>query len=370
MGDWDLAVARYTRALEKDPNNIGYKIALENARLQASRLHYDAARKALAANDFPKAAEELEIAAKYDPANRSAADDLAARARPQPRKQDEDKAERAEFEADAGAGAGRGARAAAGAVAAQPRADHDELPRARACRRSWRAWARSRASTCCSTRASATSATSRSNLTGVTLPGGARPASRSSTGSSTRSSTRTRSSSSRSRARSGTSYDELLLRTFFVQNAEINETVNLVKTLAKVQTVAGNPSARARSPCSARVDQIAMADRIIELNDKAARRDAGRGADPRGQPQRPRRSGGSTSRTTPRASTLSPTGRENEITAGLLNIRAHLLSSLNQADWVVSLPVERSSRASCRTTRRRASWPRRGCARPRARRPS
>jgi general secretion pathway protein D len=36
--------------------------------------------------------------------------------------------------------------------------------------------------------------------------------------------------------------------------------------------------------------------------------------------------------------TLSPTGAQNEITGGLLNIRAHLLSSLNQADWVVNIP--------------------------------
>ena len=75
-GDWDLAVARYTKALDKDPKNIGYKIALENARIQASRLHYDKAREHLAANDFEKSVEELEIATKYDPANRSAADDL------------------------------------------------------------------------------------------------------------------------------------------------------------------------------------------------------------------------------------------------------------------------------------------------------
>ena len=38
------------------------------------------------------------------------------------------------------------------------------------------------------------------------------------------------------------------------------------------------------------------------------------------------------------SATLSPTGATNEITAGLLNIRAYLLSSLNQADWVVTLP--------------------------------
>ena len=71
-GDWDLAVARYTRALDKDPKNIRYKIALENARVQASRFHYDEAKKHLAANDLEKAAEELQIASNYDPANRSA----------------------------------------------------------------------------------------------------------------------------------------------------------------------------------------------------------------------------------------------------------------------------------------------------------
>ena len=76
-GDWDLAVARYTKALQKDPNNIRYKISLESARIQASRIHYDEAKKALAAQDLEKASQELQIASNYDPANRSAADDLA-----------------------------------------------------------------------------------------------------------------------------------------------------------------------------------------------------------------------------------------------------------------------------------------------------
>ena len=62
LGEWDLAVARYTMALEKDPGNIGYKIALESARIHASRFHYDEAKKHVAAKDLEKAAEELEIA--------------------------------------------------------------------------------------------------------------------------------------------------------------------------------------------------------------------------------------------------------------------------------------------------------------------
>jgi general secretion pathway protein D len=76
-GNWDLAVARLTKALQKDPDNIGYKIALENARIQASRYHQDQARRALAASDLDKAAEELKIATDYDPSNKAAADELA-----------------------------------------------------------------------------------------------------------------------------------------------------------------------------------------------------------------------------------------------------------------------------------------------------
>ena len=72
-----------------------------------------------------------------------------------------------------------------------------------------------------------------------------------------------------------------------MQNADINETVNLVKTLAKVQTVAGNQALNAITVLGT-LDQIAMADRIIELERQAARRGPGRGADPRGQPQRPK----------------------------------------------------------------------------------
>jgi general secretion pathway protein D len=75
-GNWDLAVARFTKALQKDPGNIGYKIALENARVQASRQHYETARRHLQADQLDQAAQELQIAANYDPGNKSAADDL------------------------------------------------------------------------------------------------------------------------------------------------------------------------------------------------------------------------------------------------------------------------------------------------------
>src|SRR4029078_10881662 len=55
----------------------GYKIALENSRIQASRQHYDLGKRHLQATELDKAAEERQIPANYDPANKSASDDLA-----------------------------------------------------------------------------------------------------------------------------------------------------------------------------------------------------------------------------------------------------------------------------------------------------
>lgn len=70
-GNWDMAVARLTRALQKDPDNIEYKLALESAKVQASRFHHGEAQKHLAANELEKAADELDIARKYDPSNQA-----------------------------------------------------------------------------------------------------------------------------------------------------------------------------------------------------------------------------------------------------------------------------------------------------------
>src|SRR5262249_993180 len=63
-------------------------------------------------------------------------------------------------------------------------------------------------------------------------------------------------------------YDEVVLRTFYLQNAEVNDTLNLVKTLAKITTAAANPTIGAIT-VMASVDKVALAERIIEANDKA-----------------------------------------------------------------------------------------------------
>ncbi|HSD67850.1 MAG TPA: hypothetical protein VLF95_14175, partial [Vicinamibacteria bacterium] len=130
-------------------------------------------------------------------------------------------------------------------------------------------------------------------------------------------------------------YDDLLLRTFYVQNAEINDTVNLVKTLAKVTTVAGNPSLGAITVLGT-VDQVAMAERIIDANDKA-----------RGEvvvevqilevDRNALKDWGINLSNYTASMRLAP-NTNDEATAGVLETRAYLLSSLNLADWVVRIP--------------------------------
>ena len=330
--DWDLAVARYTRALDKDQDNIGYQIALETARVQASRMHYDEAKKQLAANDLDKAVAELEIASRYDPANRSASDDLViVRQRIETREQE--KRERAGLD-QLKARAQSTARVPVAVLS--PRSPvpitmrfedgslqkiFESLGRIAGVNVLFDEGFRDKKASV--------------NLTGVTFEEALDrltfvnrlfykvvdqntliivPESR----------------------QKRVAYDELLLRTFYVQNAEINDTVNLVKTLAKVTTVGPNPSLGAITVLGT-LDQLAMAERIIEANDKA-----------RGEVvvevqilelnRTKVREWGIDISNYSAAATLSPTGATDEVVGGLLNIRAYLLSSLNQADWVVTLP--------------------------------
>src|SRR5688572_26144449 len=96
-GNWDAAVGQLTRALLSDPDNIDYKLALENARVQASRQHYEKARRHLAAGEVASAVDELEIAVKYDSSNKMASDELLA-ARTRARAAEDEEARLANFE--------------------------------------------------------------------------------------------------------------------------------------------------------------------------------------------------------------------------------------------------------------------------------
>ncbi len=76
-GDWETAVDHYRRAVQKDPNNAEYRIALERAMISASQLHLDAARVAEARNQLDDALREYRRASEFDPPNRQIASKVA-----------------------------------------------------------------------------------------------------------------------------------------------------------------------------------------------------------------------------------------------------------------------------------------------------
>lgn len=75
-GNWDMAVAHLTKAVQQEPDSVQFRISLEAARVEASRFHYEEARKHLAADELEQAVDELEIATKYDTSNDKAQEAL------------------------------------------------------------------------------------------------------------------------------------------------------------------------------------------------------------------------------------------------------------------------------------------------------
>ena len=77
-GDWDAAVAYYQQAVQRDPNNPDYRIALERASLAASRAHFDAARQFELKDQLDAALIEYTKTTTFDPSNRQAADKVVS----------------------------------------------------------------------------------------------------------------------------------------------------------------------------------------------------------------------------------------------------------------------------------------------------
>jgi general secretion pathway protein D len=69
-GDLDMAVAQYRKAVQTDPDNASYKIALQRAMLAASRMHIDRAKQFESMDQLEAALGEYKLAAEYDPTNR------------------------------------------------------------------------------------------------------------------------------------------------------------------------------------------------------------------------------------------------------------------------------------------------------------
>jgi general secretion pathway protein D len=76
LGHWDLAVLKYSRALDLDRENVTYKIALGRAKIKASRFHFEKGKLYRSAGQPELAAVELEQAVVLDPTNKYAETEL------------------------------------------------------------------------------------------------------------------------------------------------------------------------------------------------------------------------------------------------------------------------------------------------------
>ncbi|RPI54635.1 MAG: hypothetical protein EHM55_10255 [Acidobacteria bacterium] len=74
VGDWDSAVTYYRQAMQASPGRAEYRIALERAMLNASRVHFDAARQLEAKDQLDAALQEYRRTVEYDPGNTQAID--------------------------------------------------------------------------------------------------------------------------------------------------------------------------------------------------------------------------------------------------------------------------------------------------------
>jgi general secretion pathway protein D len=77
-GNLDQAVVSYRKAVQDDPDNPRYKIALERAMQGASRLHLERARQFEMQDQLEAAVSEYRLASEYDPSNRGVAQKVAS----------------------------------------------------------------------------------------------------------------------------------------------------------------------------------------------------------------------------------------------------------------------------------------------------
>jgi tetratricopeptide (TPR) repeat protein len=333
-GNWDLAVARFTKALREDPRNIGYKIALERARVQASRYHYDEAKKRLAAGELEKAVDELEIATKYDPSNKSFEDELIL-AKDRVRQARRGEGPPGRLRGHEGARPGR-ARPRPRPLSAQHGAHHlrftevglekifESLGKVAGVNILFDEGFRDKKASVNLTSVSFEESLDRITFvnrlfykvldqnTVIVVPDS---------------------------AANRRKYEEVLVRTFYIQNADLKEVETVVKTVVgPTAKVGSNPTLGALTIIGT-VDELALAERIVDSHDKA-----------RGEVlveveilevnrSKLKQYGIELSNYTAGVS-FQPTGRTGEVSDDGLttNVRAHLLSSLNLADFVVQIP--------------------------------
>ncbi len=331
-GDWDLAVARFTRALQASPKNIKYKISLENAKIQASRMHTDKARQHLQTGSLAKALEEYGIAANYDPSNKAATDDMAVL-----------KARMAKLEADKRQAKELSARrpqdASLPVPLLSPRSPVPITLRMTA--------SIEKVYQTLGTLAGVNvvfdpdmqnkDKTITSNISGVTFQEALDQV-----GLINKKAYRVLDQNTilifdDTNAQTRQRWDDQVMRTFYLENVEAKDLEAPLRTALGAQTkVSKNDTTNAITVIST-LDEMALADRFIRSNDK-----------PKGEIlveveileiNRTKAKEYGLQLSNYQASVeLQPTGVDGEVSGGLTNLRAHLLSSLNAADWIVQIP--------------------------------
>ena len=76
LQDYDLAVAEYTRALRQNPENREARLALDRARLRSADVHFARGRRFASQSRFEEALVELQIANELNPASAEVEDEL------------------------------------------------------------------------------------------------------------------------------------------------------------------------------------------------------------------------------------------------------------------------------------------------------
>ena len=74
--DWDRAVLEYSKALHQDPDNLHYQRALERARLRAAEAHAHAARSLAARGLYKEALDEFRLALDLAPGSEALASEM------------------------------------------------------------------------------------------------------------------------------------------------------------------------------------------------------------------------------------------------------------------------------------------------------
>jgi len=324
-------VARLMKANQDHPNNIKIRIALENARVSASQQHYKQAIKHLTALELDKAAEQLEIASRFDPGNLSAAEDLRI-VKDKIRKRDEEKVRLSDFE-----DLRRRTQALrVPAAVLSPRSPvpitmkFDDQPLEKIFQALGKltgvnvvfdeGYRDKRVSF------SVVGVTFEEALDQLTFVNRLfyKVVDQNTIIIVTESTAKRR------------QYDDTFVQTFYLQNADANETGALITKLAGVQKVAQNQSLGAIT-IIATLDKLALAQKIIEANDKAKGEvvvevqilEINRNSVKKYGLELSQYEG---------SVTFSPSGATGEVNSGFTTARAHLLSSLNLADFIVSIP--------------------------------